>query len=233
MLGQFYDPVPRSRPACDDRDTLPTYTVVILDENKDEVVPDGEIGEIGIAGVALARGYLNREDLTAQKFIPDFLNIPNNLSKRIYRTGDLGRIREDGELDFHGRIDTQVKIRGYRIELGEIEALLMQRAGDRPGRRQPVRARARRGGDRRVLHPQAGRAGGRRSDVAEMLRRNLPSYMVPGYLEELPLIPMTPNNKADRKACQRRRDRASRSTSKFVAPSTRPSKLWLTLSSIS
>ena len=68
---------------------LPTYTVVILDEHKDEVVPDGAIGEIGIAGVALALGYLNREDLTRQKFIPDFLNLPNNPSKRIYRTGDL------------------------------------------------------------------------------------------------------------------------------------------------
>ena len=105
---------------------LPTYTVVILDEHKDEVVPDGAIGEIGIAGIALALGYLNRDDLTRQKFIPDFLNLPNNPSKRIYRTGDYGRIREDGELEFHGRIDTQVKIRGYRIELEEIEAVLMQ-----------------------------------------------------------------------------------------------------------
>jgi amino acid adenylation domain-containing protein len=77
---------------------LPTYTTVILDEHRDEVVADGAIGEIGIAGIGLAVGYLNRDDLTKQKFIPDFLNLPNNPSKRIYRTGDYGRIRDDGEL---------------------------------------------------------------------------------------------------------------------------------------
>ena len=103
---------------------LPTYTIVILDEHKDEVVEGGALGEIGIAGVGLARGYLNRDDLTAKKFIPDFLNLPDNPSRRIYRTGDLGRINDDGEVEFLGRIDTQVKIRGYRIELGEIEAVV-------------------------------------------------------------------------------------------------------------
>ncbi|TIN49835.1 MAG: amino acid adenylation domain-containing protein, partial [Mesorhizobium sp.] len=77
---------------------------------------------IGIAGIGLAVGYLNRPELTEQKFIADFVGLPNNPSKRIYRTGDLGRINDQSEIEYAGRIDTQVKIRGYRIELGEIEA---------------------------------------------------------------------------------------------------------------
>src|SRR4051812_4793158 len=105
---------------------LPTYSIVILDPHKDEALSPGEMGEIGIAGIGLAAGYLNRDDLTQKKFIPDFLQIPNNPSGRIYRTGDLGRINEHDEVEFHGRIDTQVKIRGYRIELGEIEAVLLE-----------------------------------------------------------------------------------------------------------
>ena len=89
---------------------LPTYSIVILDPTTDEVVPPGELGEIGIAGIGLAAGYLNRDDLTQKKFIPDFLEIPNNPSKRIYRTGDLGRINAGREVEYLGRIDTQVKI---------------------------------------------------------------------------------------------------------------------------
>ena len=98
---------------------------MILDPHEDKTVPTGELGEIGIAGIGLALGYINRDDLTKQKFIRDFLHIENNPSGRIYRTGDLGRIDENGEIDYRGRIDTQVKIRGYRIELKEIEAVLL------------------------------------------------------------------------------------------------------------
>ena len=105
---------------------LATYTIVILKEGVPELVEDGGMGEICIAGIALARGYVNRDDLTAKAFIPDFIGIENNPSKRIYRTGDLGRITPDGEIEFHGRIDTQVKIRGYRIELTEIESVFME-----------------------------------------------------------------------------------------------------------
>ena len=79
-----------------------------------------------LRALALARGYVNRDDLTAKKFIRDFVGIPGNVSGRIYRTGDLGRINDDGEIEYRGRIDTQVKIRGYRIELGEIEAVLLE-----------------------------------------------------------------------------------------------------------
>ncbi len=179
---------------------LPTYTAVILDEHEDKLAPDGEIGEIGIAGVALARGYLNRDELTAKKFIPDFLDLPNNPSKRIYRTGDYGSIREDGELDFHGRIDTQIKIRGYRVELGEIEAVLMDSDEiaqtvvhlyePEPGAMELVAYYTRVPGAAEIS----------RSEITKRLRSQLPPYMIPGYLEEIEMIPMTANNKVDRKA---------------------------------
>jgi non-ribosomal peptide synthetase-like protein len=200
---------------------LPTYTVVILDEYRDEVVADGEVGEIGIAGIALARGYVNREDLTQQKFIPDFLSLPNNPSGRIYRTGDYGRIGEDGELEFHGRIDTQVKLRGYRIELGEIEAVLMQVPKiaqtvvnpyePEPGAVELVAYYTRKQGASEVSL----------SEVSEMLRNQLPGYMVPSYLEELPVIPMTTNDKADRKNLPPPKGpRLAVSSGNFVAPRT-------------
>ena len=86
----------------------------------------GEVGEIGIGGIGVAEGYLNRPDLTKAKFIDDFLALPNNPSGRIYRTGDLGRINQDGEIEFLGRLDTQIKLRGHRIELTEIEFVLLQ-----------------------------------------------------------------------------------------------------------
>ena len=109
---------------------LPTYSTVILDpEDPTRALPHGEIGEIGIAGIGLAVGYVNRPDLTERAFVRDFLGIPRNPSARIYRTGDLGRVNDDGEIEYHGRIDLQVKIRGYRIELTEIESVLLQVPG--------------------------------------------------------------------------------------------------------
>ncbi|MGI9499086.1 MAG: amino acid adenylation domain-containing protein, partial [Geminicoccaceae bacterium] len=200
---------------------LPTYMAVILDEHEDKLAPDGEVGEIGIAGVALARGYLNRDELTRQKFIPDFLDLPSNPSKRIYRTGDYGSIREDGELDFHGRIDTQIKIRGYRVELGEIEAVMMQLKAiaqtvvnpyePEPGAVELVAYYTRKPGTPDVD----------KSEISKTLKSHLPGYMVPGYVEELPTIPMTANNKADRKALPAPRGpRLSVVSTAFVAPRT-------------
>src|SRR5512135_1184567 len=102
---------------------LPTYSAVILDPVEHRVLPRGEIGEIGIAGIGLASGYINRDDLTDRSFIRDFLGIEGNPSSRIYRTGDLGRVDDNGEIEYLGRIDTQVKVRGFRIELTEIESV--------------------------------------------------------------------------------------------------------------
>ncbi|WP_219414398.1 Pls/PosA family non-ribosomal peptide synthetase [Pseudonocardia nigra] len=106
---------------------LPTYSTVILDvDDPYRALPHGEIGEIGIAGIGLSCGYLNRADLTEKAFIPDFLGIPANPSGRIYRTGDLGRVNGAGEIEHHGRIDLQDPMRGYRVELAEIESLLLR-----------------------------------------------------------------------------------------------------------
>ena len=200
---------------------LPTYMALILDEHKDELVAEGSIGEIGIAGVALAIGYLNREDLTKQKFIPDFLDLPNNPSKRIYRTGDYGRIREDGELEFLGRIDTQVKIRGYRVELGEIEAVLSQLPSIAQAVVQPYETEP--GVAELVAYYTCKPGVGEVSfgEISEALRKQLPCYMVPAYFEKLSSIPMTSNNKADRKNLPAPKgQRFAQSRAKFVAPRT-------------
>ncbi|MGP4002613.1 Pls/PosA family non-ribosomal peptide synthetase [Streptomyces sp. 8N706] len=177
---------------------LPTYSAVILDPAERRALRPGETGEIGLAGVGLARGYVNRDDLTDRAFIPDFLGIANNPSGRIYRTGDLGRVNDDGEIEYHGRIDTQVKIRGYRIELSEIESVLLRMPGvaqavvdtyePEPGLVELVA----------YYSPHRGAAAPDRSRVHEQLRRSLPGYMVPAYLEELAALPMLPSGKADR-----------------------------------
>src|SRR6266545_3956850 len=198
---------------------LPTYTIVVLDPDKDEALERGASGEIGIAGIGLAAGYLNRDDLTQKKFIPDFLNIPNNPSKRIYRTGDLGRINNNDEVEFQGRIDTQVKIRGYRIELTEIESILMQLPQiaqavvdvyeSEPGTVELVAYYSLKQGASE-LSP---------SEVSETLRKHLPGYMVPAYLEKLDVIPMTSSNKADRKNLPPPKGpRFSAGSANFVAP---------------
>ncbi|GMB80018.1 non-ribosomal peptide synthetase [Shinella zoogloeoides] len=176
---------------------LPTYSIVILDAEAPQLTAPGELGEIGIAGIGVAVGYLNRPDLTAQKFIPDFIGLPNNPSQRIYRTGDLGRINADGEVEYHGRIDMQVKIRGYRIELGEIEAVLLDQPGIaqaavttweiEPGRVELVGYYALKSGTDTLA----------RADLGRELRRRLPDYMVPSFLEELPALPMTVSDKVD------------------------------------
>ena len=199
---------------------LSTYTIVILDPNEDKTVEPGELGEIGIAGVGLALGYMNREELTMKKFIRDFLNIQNNPSGRIYRTGDLGRIDENGEIEYRGRIDTQVKIRGYRIELNEIEAVLL----DLPQIAQAAVTTFEPEPDVvELVAYYAFKQGAElpRDEISQALRAKLPPYMVPAFLEELPAIPMTLSNKADHKRLPKPQlARFSSATSGYVAPKT-------------
>ena len=176
---------------------LPSYAIVILDPQEPKLVAPGERGEIGIAGICLAVGYLNRPDLTEAKFIPDFVGIPHNPSGRIYRTGDIGTIDADGEVEYHGRIDTQVKIRGHRIELGEIEAVLLDQPAvhqaavttfePEPGNVQLVG----------YFAVKSGMTAPSRGELVQALRSRLPDYMVPSWLERLDVIPMTVSNKAD------------------------------------
>ncbi len=178
---------------------LPTYSIVILHPETDSLVAAGELGEIGIAGIGVALGYVNRDELTARKFIRDFVPIANNPSGRIYRTGDLGRLNGDGEIEYRGRIDTQIKIRGYRIETAEIEAVLLETPEiaqvavttfePEPGMVELVAYYARKQGTAELS----------RDAAMETLRRRLPAYMVPAYLEELAAVPMTLSNKADHK----------------------------------
>ena len=179
---------------------LPTYAIVILDEAGTREMPDGEAGEIGIAGIGLAVGYLNRPDLTADKFISDRIGIANNPSGRIYRTGDLGRINADGEIEYQGRIDTQVKIRGYRIELAEIETLLEQQPAIAQAVVQPFESSP---GLTELVAYYTLRHGHEAPDPSQllaMLRKQLPPYMLPAFYEPVAAIPMTASNKADRKA---------------------------------
>ncbi|GAA0616415.1 non-ribosomal peptide synthetase [Kutzneria viridogrisea] len=178
---------------------LPTYSVVVLDPVEDRALARGELGEIGIAGPGLAEGYVNREDLTDRAFVPDFLGIGNNPSGRIYRTGDLGRVNDQGEVEYHGRLDTQVKIRGFRVELTEIESVLSQA----PGIAQAVVStyEPEPGMPELVAYYTASRSRGRVDPglVRQWLADHLPGYMVPTYLEELDAIPVLASGKADRK----------------------------------
>ena len=178
---------------------LPTYAVVILDPDEPKALPAGTQGEIGLAGIGLAKGYVKRDDLTGKAFIPDFLGIDNNPSGRIYRTGDLGRINDMGEIEYFGRIDTQVKIRGYRIELTEIESVLMQVPGIAQAvvdtyEREPGYTELVAYYSLRKDTPEIDAV-----DLRERLQSQLPSYMVPAYFECLKAIPMLPSDKADRK----------------------------------
>ncbi|OLP62451.1 peptide synthetase [Xaviernesmea oryzae] len=199
---------------------LPTYSIVILDPEAPRLAAPGEMGEIGIAGIGLAAGYLNRPDLTAEKFIPDFIGLSNNPSQRIYRTGDLGHINGDGEIEYHGRTDMQVKIRGYRIELGEIEAALLDQPGIaqaavttweiEPGRVELVGYYALKSG---VL-PLS------RADLAQALRGRLPDYMVPSFLEELPALPMTVSDKIDLRKLPKPSSHRVETARREILPST-------------
>jgi amino acid adenylation domain-containing protein len=159
--------------------------------------PLGVAGELYLGGAGLARGYLGRPDLTAEKFVPDpFGTEPG---ARLYRTGDRARMAADGQLEFLGRLDQQVKIRGFRIELGEIEAALQTH----PAVANTVVAVSREGaGEPRIvayLVPNGGLLPAL-SEMRSFLRQRLPDFMLPSALVELPSLPLTLSGKIDRKA---------------------------------
>jgi acyl-coenzyme A synthetase/AMP-(fatty) acid ligase/acyl carrier protein len=160
-------------------------------------VPVGVVGELYIGGAGVARGYLNRKDLTDQKFIANpFGDSP---SKRLYRTGDLVRYRTDGTLEFVGRIDDQIKILGYRVELGEIEAVISRH----PNLRESVVdvQKSEEIGNRIVAYVVPGPSGlPPVKELRQWARRKLPGYMVPAVFVTLNEIPRTSNGKLDRNA---------------------------------
>jgi non-ribosomal peptide synthetase-like protein len=200
---------------------LPTYSAVILDPVESRILPQGESGEIGLTGVGLARGYVNRPDLTEKAFVPDFLNISNNPSGRIYRTGDLGRISKDGEIEYLGRIDTQVKIRGYRIELAEIESFLLQFPGIAHAVVNTFEAEPGLVELAAYFTPRHDAGNIEAHAIHQMLRTRLPGYMVPAYYEQLDSIPTMASGKADRKRLPRPSERFSLAASgAYTAPET-------------
>ena len=164
--------------------------VYILDSAQ-RLLPRGVPGEICIGGAGVARGYLNKPELTAEKFIPD----PFRPGERIYRTGDLARWLPDGELEFLGRIDHQIKIRGYRIEPGEIESSLAGFTGVQETVVEAVEEKA-----GKYLCAYVVSSGEvTRDDLEKHLSAELPDYMIPSRFVFLDALPLTANGKVDRK----------------------------------
>ena len=178
--------VPIGRPIANTR-------VYLLDA-RDQLVPIGVPGELHAGGDGLALGYLNREDLTAEKFVADPFGPAGG---RLYRTGDVARFRADGNIEFLGRDDSQVKVRGYRIELGEVETALKSH----PGLRDAV-VIAEEGAEKRLFAFVVPADGA--TPPAGELRRHLagilPGYMIPAGFLAVEAIPLTPNGKVDRSA---------------------------------
>jgi amino acid adenylation domain-containing protein len=156
-------------------------------------LPVGVPGELCIGGAQVARGYLDRPALTAERFVPDPFSAQGGA--RLYRSGDRVRWLADGTIEYLGRLDEQVKVRGFRIELGEIEAGLRQAPGVADC---AVVARENAAGDRRLVAYIVGEAEA--EALREHLRRSLPEYMVPSAFVPLEALPLTPNGKVDRKA---------------------------------
>ena len=173
----------------------------VLDSHM-QVVPVGVPGELHVGGAGVTGGYLNRPDLTAERFVPNpFDRTPG---AHLYKTGDLARFLPDGNIEYLGRIDHQVKVRGFRIELGEIEAALL---GHPAVRKAVVIAREDTPGDKRLVAyyttvetSAANTAGLDAEQLRALLLARLPEYMVPAAYVRLTAMPLTPNGKLDRKA---------------------------------
>lgn len=175
---------------------LANYTAYVLDQYHRRL-PVGAIGELFLGGIGVGAGYLNRPELTAEKFLPDpFSSTPE---ARLYRTGDLARVLPNGEIDILGRADNQVKLRGYRIELEEIEALL----DSHPGIAKSVARVTDLGVGDQCLVAYVVPRDRNLVDEADWRRhalRSLPAYMVPTSFLVMESFPLTPNGKVDRKA---------------------------------
>jgi acyl-coenzyme A synthetase/AMP-(fatty) acid ligase len=174
---------------------IPDLRVYILDRHM-QPLPIGVAGEIVVGGAGVARGYLNRAALTAERFVAD--PFTSDTEARLYRSGDLARFTPSGDLEYLGRIDDQVKLRGFRIELGEIEAALTQQPQVRDA---VVVLREDTPGDPRLVAYVVSQ--GETLMAAELraaLEQQLPEYMVPAHWVTLDQFPLTPNGKIDREA---------------------------------
>ena len=193
---------------------LPNVQVYILD---DKLKPAGVhvTGELYVGGRGVGRGYLNRPELTAERFVPDFLS--GEAGARLYRTGDLARYSPDGTIEFLGRNDSQVKIRGHRIELGEIEAVLRQQAQVRHA---VVIAREDRAGEQRLVAYVVPKESAKLnvSEVRLLVSERLPEYMALSFVVILDQLPLTRNGKIDVKALPKPETAQMSSVARYVAP---------------
>jgi amino acid adenylation domain-containing protein len=196
---------------------IPNLTIRLADDYG-ELVPVGVPGELFIGGVGLARGYINRPELTAERFVADPEG-DQRAGRRLYRTGDRARYLPDGNIEFLGRLDDQLKIHGFRIEPGEIELTLSRHASVREA---AVVARAGGAGEQRLiayvqLNPAA-------SATAHELRAHLavalPEHMLPSAFAFLDAMPLTPSGKLDRRALPEPKDLVTAGGAEFVAPRT-------------
>ncbi len=205
---------------------LPNYFCYVLDEALSPV-PDGDEGELCIAGIGVASGYFGRDDLSAAKFVANPYASPEQRNPTLYRTGDRARRDRDGNLVWLGRIDSQVKIRGHRIELSDIESHLVACPGV-----QSAVVVAREGEEEEtVLTALIVVREGETFDVAavlDALRDTLPGYMVPQILEQVEQIPRLPSGKVDRRACQQMHGQTFRIEREIVPPRTEQERLVLT-----
>jgi amino acid adenylation domain-containing protein len=210
--GQNAKPPPIGRPISNNR-------VYILDRHL-QPVPIGVPGQLHVGGAGLARGYRNRPELTAEKFIPNPFN--KHPGARLYQTGDLVRWLPDGQIEFLGRMDNQVKVRGQRIEPGEIEAVLARHHGVRES--VVVACEDSQGENRLAAYVVPARAHELNPGILrEFLKQKLPGAMMPSAFMFLDAPPLTPNGKVDRKALPPP-DFTADSATPFVAPRTQTEK---------
>ena len=188
---------------------IPDLSLGVMDRGF-RPAPIGVPGELVVGGAGLARGYLGRPELTAERFVPD------TRGERLYRSGDLGRYLPNGDVEYLGRLDHQVKIRGFRIELGEIDAALML-----AGARQAVVTVREDAGDRRLVAYVVGDVSA--EALRQSLRERLPDYMVPAAFVILESLPLTANGKVDRKALPAPDQLGSQEG--YVAPRTREEEI--------
>ncbi len=174
-------------------------------------VPLGAAGEIVFSGVCVGRGYVNDPERTRKSFMED----PLRPGERLYRSGDYGRWRPDGKLEFLGRQDAQVKIRGFRIELGDIENALLRAPGVRMGA-VVVAGRADGGKQLAAFYSGEKQAGG--AAILDFLAQSLPEYMVPSICHWQETMPLTGNGKIDKKLLGKRVAELELETNSFAAP---------------
>ena len=184
--------------------------IYILSEAQ-EIQPKRVIGEIFIGGAGLARGYLNQEALTAEKFVAN----PFKKGERLYKTGDLGRWLPDGNIEFLGRKDEQVKIRGYRIELGEIEHALQSH---KEIEEVVVLAKKNEEGEKELVAYITAKAEQNTGELRSYLKEILPEYMLPAYYVQLEVLPLTSNGKVDKKSLPDPKGLGLASGVEYVAP---------------